>query len=83
MPNALRTKNQEVNKLLNDIKMPKVQTVAIDMGLVQTDGTISHHDMFDYLNLTNAGSRKVFEPVFELLSQILNENEKEILTPSE
>lgn len=53
-------------------------------GLVQADGTISHHDMFDYLNLTNAGYKKVFEPIYDLLSQILNENEPEKdLTPSE
>jgi len=51
---------------------------------VQSDGTISHHDMFDYLNLTNSGSKKIFEPVHDLLSQILNENEPEKdLTPSE
>lgn len=66
------------------VGMNRVQTVAIDKGLVQPDGTISHHDMFDYLNLTNAGTKKVFEPVFDLLTQILNENEPEKdLTPSE
>lgn len=48
----------------------KVQTVQIDKGLVQADGTISHHDMFDYLNLTNAGYKKVFEPIYDLLSQV-------------
>lgn len=62
----------------------KVQTVQIGKGLVQADGTISHHDMFDYLNLTNTGYKKVFEPIYDLLSQILNENEPEKdLTPSE
>ena len=64
--------------------MNRVQTVEIHKGLVQSDGTISHHDMFDYLNLTNVGAKKVFEPVFDLLTQILNENEPEKdLTPSE
>lgn len=52
-------------------------------GLVNTDGAISHHDLHDYLNLTNASSKKLFEPVWELLHQILNENEKELLTPVE
>lgn len=48
------------------------------------DDSISHHDMFDYKNLTNTGAKKVFEPVHDLLSQILNENEQERdLTPSE
>jgi platelet-activating factor acetylhydrolase IB subunit beta/gamma len=57
--------------------------VNIDKGLIQADQTISHHDMHDYLNLTNSGSKKVFEPVWDLLHQILNENEKEkdLLTP--
>lgn len=87
-PNRLREKNQQVNKLIAERystnRKDKVQTVQIDKGLVQADGTISHHDMFDYLNLTNAGYKKVFEPIYDLLSQILNENEPEKdLTPSE
>lgn len=65
-------------------KLNRVQTVAIDKGLVQSDGSISHHDMFDYKNLTNAGAKKILEPLYDLLSQILNENEPEVdLTPSE
>lgn len=40
-------------------------------------------DLYDYLNLTNAASKKLFEPVLDVLNQILNENEKELLTPSE
>lgn len=87
-PNKLREKNHAVNKLIAEkystVGTNKVQTVQIDKGLVHADGTISHHDMFDYLNLTNAGYKKVFEPIFDLLSQILNENEPEKdLTPSE
>lgn len=87
-PNKLREKNEQVNKLIAE-KFPttgsdKVQTVQIGKGLVQADGTISHHDMFDYLNLTNSGYKKVFEPIYDLLSQILHENEPEKdLTPSE
>ncbi|XP_055300747.1 platelet-activating factor acetylhydrolase IB subunit beta homolog [Sitodiplosis mosellana] len=87
-PNKLREKNKQVNKLIAEKfstnRKDKVQTVQIDKGLVQADGMISHHDMFDYLNLTNAGYKKVFEPIFDLLSQILTENEPEKdLTPSE
>ena len=81
----MRQKNEEVNKIIQEkcIGMAKVQVIDISRGLVQADGSISHHDMHDYLNLTNAASKKVFEPVWELLQQIVNENEKEILTPSE
>lgn len=85
-PNTLRDKNAAVNRLLKErcVGMNKVQIVCVDGGLIQSDGTISHHDMFDYLNLTNVGSKKVFEPVWDLLHQILTENEKERdLTPSE
>ncbi|KAJ6637596.1 Platelet-activating factor acetylhydrolase IB subunit beta like [Pseudolycoriella hygida] len=85
-PNKCRTRNSLVNKLIAErcAGMRRVQTVRIDKGLVQNDGTISHHDMFDYLNLTPASAKKVFEPVFDLLSQILQENEPEKdLTPSE
>lgn len=85
-PNVLREKNEAVNKIIQEkcVGMPKVQVIDISNGLLQADKTISHHDMYDYLNLTNAAAKKVFEPVWELLQQILNENEKEILlTPSE
>lgn len=30
--------------------------------LLQADGTISHHDMYDYLHLTQKGYDKAFEP---------------------
>lgn len=80
-------KNDKINSILKEkcAGLYKLQVVEIDKGLVQAEGgLISHHDMFDYLNLTNAGSKKVFEPVWDLLNQILNENEHEKdLTPSE
>uniref|UniRef100_A0A1L8DM70 Putative attractin and platelet-activating factor acetylhydrolase n=1 Tax=Nyssomyia neivai TaxID=330878 RepID=A0A1L8DM70_9DIPT len=85
-PNKLREKNNQVNQMVASkcSGMPRVQIVSIEKGLVQSDGTISHHDMYDYLNLTNAGCRKAFEPIYELLHQILTENEPEKdLTPSE
>ncbi|XP_052860130.1 platelet-activating factor acetylhydrolase IB subunit beta homolog [Anopheles cruzii] len=85
-PNRLRDKNEQVNRMLRErcVGLCKVQIVSVDGGLIQTDGTISHHDMFDYLNLTNVGCKKVFEPIWDLLHQILTENEKERdLTPSE
>ncbi|CRK91002.1 CLUMA_CG004690, isoform A [Clunio marinus] len=85
-PNKLREINEKVNELMKEKlqSMKKVQIVDISKGLVQLDGTISHHDLHDYLNLTNAASKKLFEPIWDLLNQILNENEKEVLlTPTE
>lgn len=85
-PNLLREKNSTINQLLREkvANMNKVEMVSIDKGFIQTDGTISHHDMHDYLTPTNAACRKAFEPIYDLLQQILFEGEPEKdLTPSE
>lgn len=84
-PNPIRERLSQINDLIRKqvSPMPKVEVVAIDKGFVQPDGTISHHDMYDYLLLTNAGCRKAFEPVYEILLQLLNEDEPEKdLTPT-
>ena len=42
----------------------RAQVVDFDgAGLVQADGSISHHDMYDYLHLTQKGYEKAFEQV--------------------
>lgn len=85
-PNALRDKNSVVNQFLKEkvSNMNKVEMVSIDKGFIQNDGTISHHDMHDYLLPSNAACRKAFEPIYDLLQQILAEGEPEKdLTPSE
>ncbi|XP_050306684.1 platelet-activating factor acetylhydrolase IB subunit beta homolog [Anthonomus grandis grandis] len=83
-PNSLRDKFGQVNEMLKTslAKFPKLELVSIDKGFIQPDGTISHHDMHDYLLLTNAGSKKAFEPVHELILQLLHEgdSEKELLS---
>ncbi|CAG9835224.1 unnamed protein product [Diabrotica balteata] len=85
-PNPVREKISRVNKLLKaslDSQF-KIELVTIDNGFVRTDGTISHHDMYDYLLLTNSGCKKAFEPVYDLLLQLLSDGEPENdLTPSE
>ena len=64
--------------------MNRVEVLNVGQGLVQPDGTISHHDMYDYLHLTNVGYEKAFEPLAELIQQLLSEGEAEQdLTPSE
>ena len=45
---------------------------------LQVDGTISHHDMFDYVSLTQKGYTKAFEPVNDLLTTLLQEMEGEL-----
>lgn len=86
--NPLREKISNINEIIKEKLqgLSKVQIVDISKGLVisKVDGTISHHDLHDYLCLSNAASKKLFEPVWDLLNQILNENEKEdLLTPTE
>ncbi|VVD01712.1 platelet-activating factor acetylhydrolase IB subunit beta homolog [Leptidea sinapis] len=85
-PNVLREKNCKVNQLLKTHakKLKNIEMVPIDKGFVQSDGTISHHDLYDYLIPTTAKFRKVFEPVYDLLQQLLLEfGPEKDLTPSE
>ena len=57
----------------------RAQLVNIDANFVQADGSISHHDMHDYLHLTQKGYDKAFEPVNDLLVQLLSESETELI----
>lgn len=86
LPNQLRDKMKRINELVAErcVSQARVQTVVTDKGVLQPDGSLSHLDMFDYLNLTNNGAHKCYEPVLDLISQILSENEAAVdLTPSE
>jgi len=76
-PNALRDRNAAVNALVAEQLKgnSRAQLVNIDANFVQPDETISHHDMHDYLNLTQKGYDKAFEPVNDLLIQLLSESE--------
>eukprot|EP00096_Caligus_rogercresseyi_P005576 TRINITY_DN2143_c0_g1_i4.p1 TRINITY_DN2143_c0_g1~~TRINITY_DN2143_c0_g1_i4.p1 ORF type:complete len:228 (-),score=74.04 TRINITY_DN2143_c0_g1_i4:340-1023(-) len=75
--NPLRERNAEVNRLIAEQLKgnSRAQLVKCDSGLVQPDGTISHHDMFDYFHLTQKGYEKAFDPVYDLLLQLLSESE--------
>ncbi len=66
-PNSLRTRNSEVNSLVSDQLRGNSRAQLVDFegcGFVQADGTISHHDMYDYLHLTQKGYEKAFEQVY-------------------
>ncbi|XP_007905503.1 platelet-activating factor acetylhydrolase IB subunit beta [Callorhinchus milii] len=78
-PNCLREKNRAVNQLLKKslLKFPNMQFLNVDGDFVHSDGTISHHDMFDYLHLTQIGYAKVAKPLYELLIQLLEETPEE------
>lgn len=83
MPNPLRERNSRVNCLLEELARgnSRLQLVDIDTGFVQVDQSISHHDMWDYRELTQKGYSKAFEPVNELLSQLISEMEGELSRP--
>ena len=53
-------------------------TLTISTIPLQVDGSISHHDMFDYVSLTQKGYTKAFEPVNDLLTTLLQEMEGEL-----
>lgn len=78
-PNPLRTKNARVNQLLKSSlpKLSNAQFFDTDTGLVHSDGTITCHDMYDFLHLTAAGYAKVCKPLHELLLQLLEETPEE------
>lgn len=75
-PNPLRSKVQEVNRKLKVAfqGLSNTQVVDIDPGFVLPDGTITHHDLYDYLHLTRSAYSKSFEILYDLLQQILTEN---------
>lgn len=78
--NPLRERNSRVNEFLeqkmSQLPSPgRVQLVKSDSGFVQADGSISHLDLYDYLHLSPQGQRKVFEPVHDLLVQLLAESQ--------
>lgn len=76
--NPLRQRNAHVNELLAQklTLMTRVQLVNTAPDFVLPDGTISHLDMYDYLHLTPNGYRKVFEPLHDLLLQLLAESDE-------
>lgn len=72
-PNAKREILAELNaNLAETLKtIPKCQVIDTDAGFVAADGTISHHDMYDYLHFTNLGYKKAFEAVHAAIQAII------------
>lgn len=58
-------------------KLPNVQLLDVDAGFVHSDGTISYHDMFDFLHLTGGAYAKICKPLHELIMQLLEETPEE------
>lgn len=80
-PNPLREKNAQVNKILQSslLTLSNAQFLNVDPGFVHTDGTISHHDMYDYLHLTRVGYARVCKPIHDLLLRLLEDTASQTL----
>ncbi|UYV71531.1 PAFAH1B2 [Cordylochernes scorpioides] len=75
-PNPLRERVAMINQQLREASWgPITQVVNLDPGFVQADGTISHHDMYDYQHLTRNATMRTFEPLADLLGQLLSEQQ--------
>ncbi|XP_051845455.1 platelet-activating factor acetylhydrolase IB subunit alpha1 isoform X2 [Antechinus flavipes] len=72
-PNPLRDKNRRVNELVRAALAgrPRAHFLDADPGFVHSDGTISHHDMYDYLHLTRLGYTPVCRALHALLLRLL------------
>lgn len=72
-PNPLRDKFSEVNSQLETAfhGEPRIYFTSVDPGFVNTDGSISHHDMYDYAHLTRHAYTRAFEPLAEFLQELL------------
>ncbi|KAL4657650.1 platelet-activating factor acetylhydrolase IB subunit gamma-like [Arapaima gigas] len=78
-PNPLRDRNTRVNELLQEAiaSLPRASYLSVDSGFVQSDGRISHQDMYDYLHLTPQAYQKVCKPLHAAILRLLekpNEN---------
>lgn len=76
-PNPLREKNRRVNELVRAALAgcPRAHFLDADPGFVHSDGTISHHDMYDYLHLTRLGYTPVCRALHSLLLRLLAQDQ--------
>ncbi|XP_023689031.1 platelet-activating factor acetylhydrolase IB subunit gamma [Paramormyrops kingsleyae] len=73
IPNTLRDRNAKVNELLQQAvpSLPRASYLSVDRGFVQSNGKISHQDMYDYLHLTPQGYHNVCKPVHDAITHLL------------
>ncbi|XP_028834954.1 platelet-activating factor acetylhydrolase IB subunit gamma isoform X1 [Denticeps clupeoides] len=72
-PNRLRERNAKVNELVQG-KLSSLSCASyldVDPGFVQSDGTISHQDLYDYLHLTPQAYQRVCQPLYTCIKTLL------------
>ncbi|CAK7303302.1 Platelet-activating factor acetylhydrolase IB subunit alpha1 [Vulpes lagopus] len=76
-PNPLREKNLRVNELVRAALAghPWAHFLDADPGFVHSDGTISHHDMYNYLHLSRLGYPPVCRALHSLLLRLLAQDQ--------
>ncbi|KAL0985074.1 hypothetical protein UPYG_G00152550 [Umbra pygmaea] len=74
MPNPLRERNAQVNKLVQEAVSPHPHAsfLNVDPGFVHSDGSISPQDLFDYLHLTPHGYQAVCQKLHTHLKDLLD-----------
>ncbi|GAB1610100.1 platelet-activating factor acetylhydrolase IB subunit gamma-like [Argonauta hians] len=74
-PNPLRNKIRQINTMLSTqvSTVPNATYLHVDeqMFVSAVNGTISHHDMYDYLHFTKTGYQKLCEPLWEEIQQLM------------
>ncbi|XP_060708722.1 platelet-activating factor acetylhydrolase IB subunit gamma isoform X1 [Hemiscyllium ocellatum] len=82
-PNPLRVKNAQVNELVKEMvkDISNASYLDVDPGFVNSDGTISHNDMYDYLHLTRHAYSSVCQVIHARVQQLLAEAASDPLNP--
>ncbi|KAK2855119.1 hypothetical protein Q7C36_006988 [Tachysurus vachellii] len=72
-PNPLRERNAQVNTLVQAelASLSYASFLDVDPGFVQSDGSISHQDLYDYLHLTAQAYQKVCQPIYTRIKALL------------
>ena len=74
-PNPVRDRIAATNVLLpeqlNSIPNTTFFNVDASLFINASDGTISHHDMYNYLHLSRTGIPKLAEPLLEEIEMLL------------
>lgn len=73
LPNPLREKNATVNELVKKalVSLPYASFLDVDPGFVQSNGSILHQQMYDYLHLTPKGYEGVCVPLHKHIKSLL------------
>ncbi|XP_051722129.1 platelet-activating factor acetylhydrolase IB subunit gamma [Ctenopharyngodon idella] len=73
-PNPLRERNASVNAQVEAevASLSHVSFLDMDPGFIQSDGSIAHQDMYDYLHLTPQAYQRVCQPLHERIKSLLD-----------